>query len=260
MAAAFEPTARRTVGVRDIPVVLVAPRRLFRRVEDVGAYGWPLTILLTAVTLIGFATVETGLIGLEVDRRVAERIAAIESEQRDVIERSALRELYAQAAKVGEFEKLLLRIGVVAAEPLRALGAVLLIAAVLYGAVALTGRKVEWHTLLTICVYASFIDVLRLLMKLTLMLRHGSLDVHTSLSPLVRMVTDTESARGIEAAAWSGLLSAVDPFVIWFWLVVIVGLATTAQLRGWRAWGTCALCWLAGAGLRCGLTVAAAHA
>jgi hypothetical protein len=254
------PTASRAVGVRDIPLVLVAPRKVFTRVEDVAVWGWPLLILLTIVTLIGYATVQTELIDREVDRRVQQRIAEIDKTQRDVVERSALRELYEQQRKQGEFEKLLTRIQVIGAEPAKALATALLIAALLYGVVALSGRKPEWHTLLTICVFAGFIDALRLLVALGLMLKFRTLEVYTSLVPLARFLVDPESKDPTPMAAVSGLLSAVDPFYLWFWLVVISGLSATAQLRGWRAWTVCSLCWLISAGARCGLAVASVNA
>ena len=142
---------RHTVGVWDIPLVLLAPRRVFGRVEDVTAWIWPLLIQLTVVTLIGYATVQTGLIDREVERRVRARIAQIESVQRDVVERSELRKMYTREYQTGKFEQLLARIQVIVAEPAQALASALLVAAVLYGIVALTGRKTEWNTLLTIC-------------------------------------------------------------------------------------------------------------
>lgn len=244
---------RRPVGVLDIPLVLTAPRRLFSRVEDVAVWGWPLLILLTAVTLVGYATVQTGLIDREIDVAVRESIAQIESTQRDVVERSALRDMYEQEYKKGEFEKLLTRMKVVVAEPVTALATVLLVAAVLYGIVALTGRKPEWHTLLTICVFAGFIDLLRLLVTLGLMLRYHSLEVDTSLALLVPIVAAERHLTPPVIATWSGLLSGLDPFKLWFWVVVMVGLSVTSQLRGWRLWLICGLCWLAAAGARCGL-------
>lgn len=246
----------RALRLRDIPLALLAPRRAFARVEDVAAYAWPLIVLLTCVTLVGYATVQTGLIDHVVDAKVAERNAEIEAEQRDVVERSELRELYQQEEKKGDFEKLLVRIQVVVAQPLTALVSVLLIAAVLYGAVALTGRKPEWHTLLTICVFAGFIDVLRLLTTLALTLHYRTLEVNTSLALLTQIVPTGEGVDPAILAALSGLLSGLDPFRLWFWLLVTVGLSVTAQLPGWRAWATCTLCWLLAAGTRCALAVA----
>jgi hypothetical protein len=248
-----EIVTRRTVGIRDIPRVLVAPRRVFARVEDVRAWAWPLLILLTMVTLIGYATVETGLIDREVDRAVRSSLAEIDRAQRDVVERSALRDLYDQAYKEGQFKKLLQRIGVIIAEPVQALTVALLVAAVLYGVTALTGRKAEWHTLLTICVLAGFIDALRLLVILILQLCYRTLDVDTSLALLLPWLPGGLSGNATQRAATMGLLSALDPFRVWYWVVVIVGLAASAQLPGWRAWLACGLCWLAAAGGRSAL-------
>ena len=251
-----ETTSRRTVGARDIPLVVFAPRRLFARVEDVTAWGWPLAILLTFVTTIGYATVQTGLIDREVDRGVQQRIAMIDLTQRDVVERSELSELYEREYKQGQFLKLLTRIQVIIAEPAKALATALLVAAVFYGMVALSGRKPEWHTLLTICVFAGFIDVLRLLTALALMLRNETLEVYTSLAPITQWLVDMKTvAIGTVIPIWCGL-DALDPFRLWYWGVVLIGLATTEQLRGWRAWVVVGLCWLIGAGVRTGIAVA----
>ncbi|MBU0638433.1 MAG: hypothetical protein KKB50_06170 [Planctomycetes bacterium] len=257
MSPSLETATPRAVGIRDIPAALLAPRRLFRRVEDVPVWGWPLILLLTSVTLIGYATVQTGLIDREIERQVRAQIARIDAEQRDVVERSELRELYAQEHKKGVFAQLLMRIRVIVAEPAKALASALLIAAVLYGAVALTGRKAEWHTLMTICVFAGFVHMLRLLLLLGLMLRYRTLAVDTSPALLLPLMAGVDGLGPTATAVLSGLLSACDPFRVWFWLVVCVWLSTTTQLPGWRAWLVCLLCWLVGAGARCGLSIAA---
>jgi hypothetical protein len=256
LAELLEGKRRRTVGVRDIPLVLLAPRGVLARIEDVPAWGWPLVVLLTVVTLVGYATVQTGLIDREVDRAVHEKIAQIDAQQRDVVERSTLRSLYDDQLKQGEFFKLLKRIQVIVAEPAAALVSALLVAAVLYCVTALTGRKPEWHTLLTISVLAGFVDALRLSAQLALMLRCRSLEVDTSLSLLTHRLAMGLRLGPTSVAATSGLLTALDPFRIWYWLVTILGLSVTSQLRGWRAWATCSFCWLAAAGARGGLAVA----
>jgi hypothetical protein len=256
LAEALDAATRKTVRIRDIPMVLVAPRRVFARAEDVPAYGWPLLILLTAVTLLSYGLMQTGLIDREVDGGVAQRIAQLESEQHDVVERSELREMYQEEYKLGEFMKLLTRIKIMAIGPAKVLATVLMVAAVLYGVVALTGRKPEWHTLLTICVFAGYVELLRQLMLLILMVQHETLDVDTSLALLLRHMPDNKDMEPMTAAAATSLLSALDPFRIWYWLIAIAGLSATTQLPGWRAWLTCLLCWLVGAGARCGLAVA----
>lgn len=256
LSGPLEAASRRTVGLRDIPLVFLAPRRLLARVEDVTAWGWPFAVLLAVVTLIGYATIQTGLIDREVDRQVRQRMAEIDQQQRDVVQRSELRDLYDRELKTGEFEKLLTRMRVVGAQPATALATALLVAAVLYGVVALTGRKPEWHTLLTICVYAGFIDALRLLVTLALMLSYRTLEVDTSLALLLRLRPMSESSSPAATAMISGLLTALDPFRVWYWLVVGLGLSGAAQLPGWRAWVAGSICWLAGAGGRGALAVA----
>ena len=95
--------------------------------------------------------------------------------------------------------------------------------------------------------------------RVVLMLRYETLEVDTSLALLARLMAREDGADLMSVAVVSGSLSALDPFRIWFWLVVITGLSATAQLPGWRAWVTCSLCWLVAAGTRCGLVVAAAQ-
>lgn len=254
------PCAARPVRWFETPLVWVAPRRLFRRVEDVAVYGWPLLILLTAVTMLGYATIQTGLIDRAVDRSVAARIAALDATQRDVVERSALRELYAQQVQQGEFEKTLARVRAVAAQPIGLLAATLLTASVLYGVVALSGRKPEWNTLMNICVLAAFVELLRLGVNCALMMRFQTLEVDASAAPVAVWLRDLFELGPQALAATAGALTALDPFRIWYWIVVVAGLQVTCLVAGWRAWAVCGGCWLLAAGVRAGLAAAATGA
>ncbi len=260
MSTTLEASAKRTVGLREVPLALLAPRRVFRKVEDVPAYAWPLVALLALVSLIGYATVETGLIDREVQRSVRTRIAAIDAVQRNVVERSALRDMYAEQEQQGEFEELLTRIRVVVAEPLKAAMFALLIAAILFGMVAISGRKPEWHTLLTVCVFAGFVEALRLVVELGLMLRHGALDVNTSAAVALPLLIEPGQIDGQAYAGLSGFATVLDPFRIWYWLMIYIGVTTTSQLTGWRAWLVCVLGWLVGGGLRAMMAVALVNA
>ena len=258
VAAEMERSGQHPVGVWDLPLVFLAPRRLFARVEDVATYGWSMVLLLTAMMVIGFATVETGLIDLEVARGVQRDIAAFEKQQSDadVVERSALREFIEDKQKEGRFLRLMARVQVVVARPAATLASILLVDALLYGVVALTGRKPEWHTLITLCVFASFVDLFGALVRLGFMLHFRTLDVDLTLARVVQLMDIEGEGAATSSAALSGLLSAVDPFGIWFWLVLIVGLSVTAQLRGWKVWATCCFFWLAAVGVRTILAVA----
>lgn len=254
------PTARRRVGLFDVPLALFSPKRVFARVEDVPVYGWSLIALLVAVTFIGYAEVETGLVDLEVDRHVEKGIAELEKEQFDVVERSALSKMIQDKRKEGEFLHLMDRIRVVVVNPVATLATVLVLSSLFYALVALSGRKPEWHTLLTVCVFASFVDVIAGAVRLGFMLRFATLTVSTSPAALTPMLVPQGEDAAQQTAAMSGILSLADPFRIWFWVVLGVGLATTAQLRGWKVWTSCIFFWLVAAGVRTAVLLASVGA
>ena len=250
MTSEFVLTSRRTVGVLDIPRALFAPRGVFGRVEDVPAYAWALVLLLVSITVMGYLLVETGLIDREVDQQVQESIAALELEQLDVVKRSALSDMIAEKKKEGEFLRLMRRVQVIGASPIATLACVLLIPAMLYGVVALTGKKPEWHTLVTICVFASYADLIGVIVRFGMRLQFRTLFVDTSLAPLTNFMQGEGASAAQANAVFGGLLTAFDPFRVWFWLIMVTGLIVTRQLRGWRAWCVCTFFWLAAAGLR----------
>lgn len=250
------PVASRRIGLIDVPLALLSPKRVFARVEDVPAYGWSLVVLLLSVTLIGFAEVQTGLIDRKVARHVEQGIAQLEKQQYDVVERSALTKMIEEKRKEGEFLHLMERVRVIVANPIGTLASVLLLSAFFYALVALGGRKPEWHTLLTILVFAGFVDVISGVVRLGFMLRFRTLDIETSLASLARMMPIDGEGAAQATAAVTGLLSAADPFRIWFWVVVATGLTVTSQLRGWKAWAGCTLCWITAAAIRTLVSVA----
>jgi hypothetical protein len=255
------PAERRSsTRTTDVVRVLWSPRQVFLAVEDVPRYGWALVILLTCVALIGYAQVETGLVDRAVAARVQAQIQAMDLAQKDVIERSVLREQIESIHQAGEFERVIRRIGALIAMPAQLLIGALIVSALLYGVVALTGRKPEWHTLFTVTVFSSSVIVLGLLVRLGMVLHFESLEVDTSLMPLVTVIADSTSGNPQALAALGGLLSAIDPFVLWFWWLIVVGCRATSQLAGWRAWLTCGGFWMFGAVIKVILFVASAGA
>ncbi|MEK6674860.1 MAG: hypothetical protein AABZ47_04300 [Planctomycetota bacterium] len=257
MEQAWPTPKRRQVGVLDIPLALLSPGRVFARVENVASYGWIFLTLLTVVTMIGWATVQTGLI----DRQVAERLAATEAELEkqhyDIVARSAFRQMLEDARKQGEFDLLMSRASHVVARPLYVLASVLGISALLYGVVALTGKKPEWHTLMTIVLLACYVDVVQLLVRFVLMWRYASLDVDDSFGVFVRLLPVAANEQAAQTATLVGnCLSGISPFAIWFWVVVSMGLSRTTQLLGWRGRLTCLLFWMAAVVAKVGIAFA----
>jgi len=226
-----------------MPLALLSPRALFSRVEDTGAYGWALVTLLGLITLLGYLEVQTGLIDRVVDQRTEAALAELEQSQAHLVDRVQLRERMDEVRKGGEFNKLLSRLGVIVFAPTWLLASFMLIASILYAVVALTGRKPEYHTLMSICVFSGMIELVGSIVRFAMVVGYKTTEVDTSLGMLA-------------APGEPSPLSAIDPFRIWFWVLVAVGLAVTRQLSRRMAVLSCVLMALTAAGVRVAMTYA----
>ena len=234
-----------TLGVRHALLVYSSPSALFRRIEDTGAYGWALVVLLGLVTLVGYVQVQTGLLNRLVDKRTNIRMRQIEDDRANLVDRGQLREVMENARQQGEFSKTIARLWVIVVSPVKMLAEYLLIAASLYAVVALTGRKPEYHTLMSICVYSGFIELIAYVLRVCMMMYYGTISIDTSLALLA------DPDRGT-------VLAAFDPFLIWFWILVALGLIVTQQLSRRMAIVSCSMLCIATMGLRVGVSFAAA--
>lgn len=234
------------VGIGDAPWVLVAPRALFSRVQETTAYGWTLVVLVGLVTLIGYAQMQTGLIDRVVDFQTQQSLAQTEKTQAGLISRIELSEKMEQIREQGQFTKLLTRLGAMVFTPVYMLASFLVISAILYAAVALTGRTPQYHILMAICVYAGFIELVGLVLRLAMMIYYRTIAVDTSLGMLVSPE---------KSPALFVVLSAINPFQLWFWGLIGIGLVVTDQLkrRGAAVW--CSILCLAGMGMRAAMAM-----
>ncbi len=219
---------KEAVRLRHALMVYTSPRRLFSRVEDTGHYGLALVALLGLVTLIGYAQNQTGLIDRVVDQQTEKQLAALETAQGDLVDRVQLRDQMDAIRKTGVFNKTITRLGKVVLLPTWFLASFLLIASMLYAVVALTGRKPEYHTLMSICVYAGFLELVGLIVQSGMMVYYRTHEVSTSLGMLAPV-------------GEKSFLYAIDPFRIWFWILVAIGLTVTQQLSRRMAIVTCTL-------------------
>ncbi|MEE9294177.1 MAG: YIP1 family protein [Phycisphaerae bacterium] len=236
MAAGNQGCDNGSLGVRHSLLVYTTPRALFERVEDTGAYGGSLVTLLGLFVLMGYVLVQSGLIGQEMDIQTEKRLADLEDSRVDLVDRVAMRGQLEDARKQGEFNKTIARLGAIVLKPIYVLVSILLIASVLYAVVALAGRKPQWHTLMSICVYAAFIDLFAHGVWLAMIFYYRTLSVDTSL-------------RSLWSADGPAVLAAVDPFRIWFWVLAGIGLTVTQQLSRRMAVVTCTLMCLVAMGL-----------
>jgi|CXWL01.1.fsa_nt_gi ABC-type Na+ efflux pump permease subunit len=229
--------SKAVLGVRHAVLAYAAPRALYSRVEDTGAYGWALVTLLALMMLIGYTVVQTGLIDTTVERKKEQQLAEIEKKEGELVDRVALKERLDGVHKQAEFTMLITRLGSIVVTPLSMLASFLLIASIFYAIVALTGRKPEYHTLMSICVYAGFIELLGAVVWLAMVLHYRTIDVSTSLGMLA-------------PPGKPSVLGAVDPFRIWFWVLVAIGLTVTRQLSRRMAIASCVVMGLAAFGMR----------
>lgn len=238
-----EEHAPRPVGLSDAALVLTSPRSVFRRVEDTGAYGMTLLSLILIMFAFGWAESQTGLIDRTVDQATERQLMVLEETQGHLLDRVELAERIERAQKEGEFNKLMFRLGAMLVAPGGLLVSILLIAAFFYAAVALTGRKPEYHTLTGVCTYAGVVIVVAAAVRLAMVVYYRSTEFDTSLRYLW-------TGEGVNP------LVAIDPFRVWFWCLVATGLIVTRQLGRIGAISLCTLCLLIGSAARVGISAA----
>lgn len=228
---------RSELGLRHVLYVFATPRALFSRVEDTGAYGWALAVLICLVMAMGYTLTQSGLIDRVVDQQTEVNLAQLEIEQGTLVDRIELREAMDDVRQQGEFNKTIARLGAVVLEPVFLLASFLFNAAIFYAIVALTGRKPEWHTLMSICVYSGFIELLAHVTRLAMVFYYRSLEVDTTLRALAPSGEPTP-------------LAGIDPFRIWYWGLAATGLIVTRQLSRRMAIISCSLMCLIAIGVR----------
>ncbi len=213
--------------------MLIAPGLVFRRIADDAAYGWALGCLLLVSVWLGWSTVQTGFVDRAIGEQTRKAEADLERDQAEILRRSELSEEMEKLREASTFTKLIARMVGIVGPPIRLLASLMLIAAVLFAAVALAGNKADYATLLAICVYSAVIDVVAAALRLLMMIACRSGEVRTSLDLLVPTGEATRILRSI--------LLGVDPFRVWFWVLVATGLIVTGQLSRRTAIATCTL-------------------
>lgn len=236
------------LGLSQAPLMLIAPAGVLRRAADSGQYGWTLGAILLLVTLIGWATVQTGLVDREVDRQTSQALAKLEREQIDLLSRTELADRMQTVREAGQFMKLIHRGSAILVAPLGLVVSLMLIAALLFAVVALAGNKAEYPALMAICTYAAVVDLLAAGLRLGMMLFYRTIHVDTSLGLVVPL---SEGTRMVKAA-----LTGLDPFVAWFWILMGLGLVVSGQLSRRAAIITCLSFFVVGCLVRSGMALA----
>lgn len=234
-----------SVKLRNIPSVYASPVRFYEQLDLGTSYGGPLAVLVLLLALAGYAVVASGLVEREVDLSTEKLLAMIEMMGKGELTRDQLDQQLATGRNTAVFWKVMQSGAVILSGPIDAIGRIFLGAAVIYVAVALSGRKPAYHGLVAILTFAAFVEVLRQAVVVPMMINLKSTDVETSLAVLAR---GRPAVSGWVYAA----LQAVDPFVIWFYVLAAIGISRAGQLSARGAALVCTGLWLGSAGLRTG--------
>jgi hypothetical protein len=234
-----------SAGIWDIFRVYTCPVRFYGQFDLARPYGWPLALLVLLLAVGGYVVVASGLVDREVDITTEKTLAGIEKGAIGELTRDQLDELLKSARDAAVFWKIIASGARVLAGPAEVIGRIFAGAAVAFVVVALCGRKPAYHGLVAILTFAAYVEVLRQILVVSLMVSLASSDVESSLAALL---------RGRPAASgwlYAGLQTA-DPFTIWFYVLAAIGISRSGQLSRRGAIILCTVLWLAGACLHVG--------
>jgi len=212
----------------DLLRLFVSPGTLFGRLPETNRSGGALLVLLVAQLLCAGFLVFTGVPDYEIATKTQQDIARID-EQLKGDENSEERTRTVDALeKAAVFNKLSVRVGLLLGWPLRLLLGVAVVASLLFLAATFWGAaKADFRLLWGVTVFASCVELPRLLLVGFLVARLQVQRVETSLAVLL-------SSPRADPFAFL-LLRRLDPFEAWYWALVGLGLWKTGQMSGRRA-------------------------
>jgi hypothetical protein len=208
----------------DVAAAFFAPAALFDRLPAHNRAGAALLVLLVAHVLYAAGVISTGVpdyeTGARAEREIARQTARLGGDDPADDPQHVAETLEKGAA----FTKLLTRVLLLVAGPVRVLCDVGVLAGILFVVVALSGvTKPDFSLLAGVAVFAGFAELPQLLLRLLLVAGVHASRVETSLAAFA-------DPRSVGLAGFL-LLRRLDPFDAWYWALVALGLCRTGQLR-----------------------------
>jgi hypothetical protein len=213
---------------RDILHLYTRPGALFADLPRSNHLGGALLVLLLLYALYAGLLLSTGVPDYEIEAQAQKEIsrAALQLKGEDNSEELARK--VDGLEKQATFNRLFSRILLLLGGPVRLLLGVGVLASVLFLAVSFWGAaKPDFAQLAGVVVFASFALVPRLLLRLLLVSQLQVMRVETSAAALLPSLRS-----GLGAYL---LLRRLDPFEVWYWALVGLGLWKTGQMSGRRA-------------------------
>jgi hypothetical protein len=231
-----EATSKQTGSLaQDIFAVFFRPTTLFRELPRTNRVASALILLMVLYALYGLGLYATGVLNYEIDVQTQTQISGLRQHPPAKDDAAKFTAALETIEKGSVFQKELSRVLLLAGGPVQLCLSVGVLSALLFLVVALRGSKPNFQVLLGVTTFASYVEVPRLLMQLVL-----TAQLHVS-----RVET---SAAAFFSRADVGLgnyllLRRLDPFEVWYYVLVGLGLYHTGQLK--RRWAIVTACLLA---------------
>jgi hypothetical protein len=225
----------------DIGNLFLAPGRLFADLPRWNRSALALLVLMFLHVVYACAVLSTGVPDYEIG--VASQKAINRVPEPNPVDNNAdeINRQVTALEKEAAFNQLLTRVRWVAGGPVHVLFSVALVASLLFVVVALRGgAKPDFQLLAAVAVFAAYVEVPRMLVRLVLIAQLQALRVETSAAALIDL------RAGLVPFL---LLRRLDPFEFWYWGLVCLGVWKTGQLSGRAALVTVALLALLAAAL-----------
>lgn len=207
----------------DLVYLYLRPGKLFSELAQCNRFVGALALLLLFQAAYGWALVQTGVIDLEIDQSIQKQISYqrlhFESDEEG---NDKLTTVLDSIDKQAEFRRQMARVTAIAGGPFFLLMRLALLAAILYLTVAFRGGKPKYPILMGVVTFASWVEAPRLLMRLVLIAQLHYTRVETSAAAFV-------ASPKVGLAGYL-FLRQLDPYLMWFWILVGLGLCVTGHL------------------------------
>lgn len=206
----------------DVWCLFVRPGELFSRLPQSNRCAFAAMVLICLQVLYAAGVISTGVMDYEIDVKTEIETSRLarrhEGEDKPRVLAAALDEAEKQAV----FTKLIGRLLLLLGGPVRLLTSAFLLGSIFFVVVALKGGKPDFPVLTGSAIFASYVEVPRMLVGILLLsqLRLGDVDISAA-----ALVFGPDV--GLPAYVF---LRRLDPFVIWYWCLLALALWKTGQL------------------------------
>ena len=211
----------------DVLALFLRPSALFSQLPRCNRALGAFTLLLICYGLYAWGVISTGVLDYEIDRQDQKEESNLRQHyqpSKDDEDSEKLTSKLDSAGKTAEFNKQMERVKLLLLAPLGLLTRLSLLAGILFMIIALRGGKPNFQTLFGIAVFSALVEIPKLICRLLLITQLQVSRVETSAAALIRGPD--------ESGLWSYMaLRRFDPFDIWFFILIGIGLYYTGQMK-----------------------------